>query len=183
MSVARRPSISGSAKVEGRRATDMAALSEQGLKLCVRRATSRSARPRKSPPTPVGTSRDARASAMNSTSVVAVEMPLDHAAVRTIVVGILLAMLLGALDQTIVATALPTIGRELENVQDLSWVVTSYLLTATAATPLYGKLSDIHGRRAMLLVAIGVFALGSVASAMAPTMAVLILARGLQGLG
>jgi EmrB/QacA subfamily drug resistance transporter len=120
---------------------------------------------------------------MNSRSIVAVEMPLDHAAVRTIVLGILLAMLLGALDQTIVATALPTIGRELENVQDLSWVVTSYLLTATATTPLYGKLSDIYGRRAMLLVAIGVFALGSIASAMAPTMAVLILARGLQGLG
>src|SRR6266540_835990 len=105
---------------------------------------------------------------MNSRPVVAPPMPLDHAAVRTIVLGILLAMLLGALDQTIVATALPTIGRDLGNVEDLSWVVTSYLLTATAATPLYGKLSDIHGRRAMLLVAIGVFALGSVASAMAP---------------
>src|SRR5437899_5951571 len=120
---------------------------------------------------------------MNSRPVVAPQMPLDHAAVRTIVLGILLAMLLGALDQTIVATALPTIGRDLGNVEDLSWVVTAYLLTATAVTPLYGKLSDIHGRRAMLLVAIGVFALGSIACATAPTMSVLILARGLQGLG
>ena len=120
---------------------------------------------------------------MNSRPVVAPQMPLDHAAVRTIVLGILLAMLLGALDQTIVATALPTIGRDLGNVEDLSWVVTAYLLTATAVTPLYGKLSDIHGRRTMLLVAIGVFALGSIACALAPSMAVLIVARGLQGLG
>jgi EmrB/QacA subfamily drug resistance transporter len=120
---------------------------------------------------------------MNSRPAVAPQMPLDHAAVRTIVLGILLAMLLGALDQTIVATALPTIGRELGNVEELSWVVTAYLLTATAVTPLYGKLSDIHGRRAMLLVAIGVFALGSIACALAPSMAVLIVARGLQGLG
>jgi EmrB/QacA subfamily drug resistance transporter len=111
------------------------------------------------------------------------DLPLDHAAVRTIVLGILLAMLLGALDQTIVATALPTIGRDLGNVEDLSWVVTAYLLTATAVTPLYGKLSDIHGRRAMLLLAIAVFGLGSIASALAPSMAVLIVARGLQGLG
>jgi EmrB/QacA subfamily drug resistance transporter len=110
-------------------------------------------------------------------------LALDHAAIRTIVLGIMLAMLLGALDQTIVATALPTIGRDLGNVADLSWVVTAYLLTATAVTPLYGKLSDIHGRRAMLLVAIGVFASGSVACALAPSMVVLIIARGLQGLG
>jgi EmrB/QacA subfamily drug resistance transporter len=109
--------------------------------------------------------------------------PLDPDSVRAIVLGILLAMLLGALDQTIVATALPTIGHDLKNVVDLSWVVSAYLLTATAVTPLYGKLSDIHGRRAMLLVAIGVFGISSVACALAPTIAVLIFARGLQGLG
>ena len=73
---------------------------------------------------------------------------------RIILVGVMLAMFLGALDQTIVATALPTIGRELDDVQSLSWVVTAYLLTSSAVTPLYGKLSDIHGRRAMLLIAI-----------------------------
>src|ERR1700674_2201881 len=121
---------------------------------------------------------------MNSLPVDAVDdAPLDHAAVRTIVLGILLAMFLGALDQTIVATALPTIGRELGDVENLSWVVSAYLLTSTAVTPLYGKLSDIHGRRAMLLVAILVFSLGSVASALAPSMMVLIVARALQGLG
>ena len=73
--------------------------------------------------------------------------PLTHPEIRAIVLGIMLAMFLGALDQTIVATALPTIGRHFANLGDLSWVVTAYLLTATAVTPLYGKLSDIHGRR------------------------------------
>ena len=109
--------------------------------------------------------------------------PLAHAEIRSIVVGILLAMFLGALDQTIIATALPTIGRDLADVENLSWVVTAYLLTATAVTPLYGKLSDIHGRRAMLLVAISIFAGASVLCAIAPSMQVLVVARALQGLG
>ena len=109
--------------------------------------------------------------------------PLAHAEIRTIVLGILLAMFLGALDQTIIATALPTIGRELSDVESLSWIVTAYLLTATAATPLYGKLSDIHGRRAMLLVAIAIFVAASVLCALAPNMGVLIVGRALQGLG
>ncbi len=108
---------------------------------------------------------------------------LDHAAIRTIVVGIMLAMFLGALDQTIVATAMPTIGRALHDVEQLPWVVTAYLLSSTAVTPLYGKLSDIHGRRTMMLVSIGIFMVGSVACALAPTMLALILARGLQGIG
>ena len=108
---------------------------------------------------------------------------LDHAQIRTIMVGVVLAMLLGALDQTIVATALPTIGRELNDVQNLSWVVTAYLLTSTAVTPLYGKLSDVHGRRAMLLLAIAVFLGGSVACALSRNIFVLIGARALQGLG
>ena len=73
---------------------------------------------------------------------------LTHPEIRAIVLGIMLAMFLGALDQTIVATALPTIGRHFGDLGDLSWVVTAYLLTGTAVTPLYGKLSDIHGRRA-----------------------------------
>src|SRR6202162_4649682 len=120
---------------------------------------------------------------MNSRPVVAPQMPLDHAAVRTIVLGILLAMLLGALDQTIVATALPTIGRDLGNVEELSWVVTAYLLTGTAVTPLYGKLSDIHGRRAMMLAAIAIFIARSGPSPLAPRLAVVVLARALQGLG
>jgi MFS family permease len=108
---------------------------------------------------------------------------LDHAAARRIIVGVLLAMLLAALDQVVVATALPTIAASLGDVENMSWVVTANLLCATAATPLYGKLSDIHGRRTMMLVAIGIYAAGSFACALAPSMLMLILARALQGLG
>ena len=111
------------------------------------------------------------------------EIRLTHPEIRTIVLGIMLAMFLGALDQTIVATALPTIGRHFGDLGDLSWVVTAYLLTGTAVTPLYGKLSDIHGRRAVMLTAIGLFMAGSLACALAPSMQALVLARALQGAG
>ena len=109
--------------------------------------------------------------------------PLSHAEIRRIVFGIMLAMFLGALDQTIVATAMPTIGRNFGAIEHLSWIVTAYLLTSTAVTPLYGKLSDMYGRRAMMLIAITVFMAGSLACALAPNMLMLILGRGLQGLG
>jgi MFS family permease len=108
---------------------------------------------------------------------------LDHAAARRIVIGMLLTMLLAALDQVMVATALPTIAASLGDVDNMPWVVTANLLAATAATPLYGKLSDIYGRRAMLLIAIGIYAAGSLACALAPTMLALIFGRALQGLG
>lgn len=108
---------------------------------------------------------------------------LSHAEIRTIIIGIMLAMLLAALDQTIIATALPTIGRELGDLEHLPWVVTVYLLTSTAVTPLYGKFSDSHGRRITMLIGIVIFIIGSIACAIAPNMLVLILARGLQGLG
>src|SRR6476619_4635554 len=107
---------------------------------------------------------------------------LTHPEIRTIVLGLMLAMFLGALDQTIVATALPTIGVHFGDLARLSWIVTAYLLTGTAVTPLYGKLSDIYGRRMMMMIAIGLFVLGSVACAVAPSMTALILARALQGL-
>jgi EmrB/QacA subfamily drug resistance transporter len=107
----------------------------------------------------------------------------SHADIRAIIVGLMLAMFLGALDQTIVATALPTIGRHFGDLGDLSWVVTAYLLTGTAVTPLYGKLADIHGRRLTLLAAIAIFVVGSLACALAPSMAALIGGRALQGLG
>jgi EmrB/QacA subfamily drug resistance transporter len=109
--------------------------------------------------------------------------PVDHAAVRAIVAGIMLAMFLSALEQTIVAPALPAIGRSLGGVDELSWVVTAYLLAVTATTPLFGKLSDIYGRRLVLLWAIAIFIGGSIACALAPTIWLLVLARGLQGLG
>lgn len=108
---------------------------------------------------------------------------LDRKQIRTIILGIMTAMFLSALDQTIVATALPTIGAELHDVEHLQWVVTAYLLSATVVTPLYGKLADIYGRRRMLLIAISMFIAGSLLCAMAPAMIVLIVARFIQGLG
>jgi MFS family permease len=108
---------------------------------------------------------------------------LHPAAARRIIVSILLAILLAALDQVMVATALPTIGASLGEMENLPWVVTANLLCATAVTPLYGKLSDIHGRRTMMLIAIGIFAAGSLACALASSMLALICGRALQGLG
>ena len=109
--------------------------------------------------------------------------PLDHATIRAIVAGIMLAMFLSALEQTIVAPALPAIGKSLGDIDNLSWIITAYLLALTATTPLFGKLSDIYGRRAVLLLAIGIFILGSIACALAPSIWILVVARGLQGIG
>jgi EmrB/QacA subfamily drug resistance transporter len=95
----------------------------------------------------------------------------------------MLAMFLSALEQTIVAPALPAIGRSLGDVDNLSWVITAYLLALTATTPLFGKLSDIYGRRGVLMLAIGIFVAGSIACALAPTLWMLVLSRGLQGIG
>ena len=109
--------------------------------------------------------------------------PLDHAAIRPIIAGLMLSMFLSALEQTIVAPALSAIGKSLSDIENLSWVVTAYLLSATVATPLFGKLSDIYGRRSMMLIAVAIFLIGSLACALAPSMAILILARALQGFG
>ncbi|MEO6780284.1 MAG: MDR family MFS transporter [Bradyrhizobium sp.] len=103
--------------------------------------------------------------------------------VRTILMSLMLTMFLAALDQTIVATALPTIGRQFQDVISLSWVITAYLLASTAVAPVFGTLSDIYGRRAMIIAALSLFISGSILCALAPNMPVLILARGLQGLG
>src|SRR4051794_3931073 len=109
--------------------------------------------------------------------------PLTQAEQRTILVSLMLTMFLAALDQTIVATALPTIGRQFHDVTSLSWVITAYLLASTAVAPVFGTLSDIYGRRAMIVAALSLFVAGSVLCALAPNMPVLIIARGLQGLG
>src|ERR1044072_2329302 len=97
--------------------------------------------------------------------------------------SLLLTMFLAALDQTIVATALPTIGRQFNDVSNLSWVITAYLLASTAVAPVFGTLSDIYGRRVMITVSLVLFTAGSILCAVAPNMPVLIIARGLQGLG
>lgn len=101
----------------------------------------------------------------------------------TAFLGLCLVMALSAMDQTIVAPALPTIGRELGDFANSPWIVTTYLISSMVVTPLYGKLADIHGGRIMLLVSISVFIVGSLFCALAPSMPVLILARALQGLG
>ncbi len=102
---------------------------------------------------------------------------------RKIIIGVLIAMFLAALDQTIVAPALPTIGASLGNLEYLPWIITAYLVTATAVTPLYGKLADVRGRRAILFSAIGIFMAGSLVCALSPSLLVLIVGRVLQGLG
>src|ERR1700688_192438 len=108
---------------------------------------------------------------------------LTPSEVRTILTSLMLTMFLAALDQTIVATALPTIARQFRDVSSLSWVITAYLLASTAVAPVFGTLSDIYGRRAMIITAMSLFILGSLLCAVATNMPLLILARGLQGLG
>src|SRR5919109_4449512 len=97
--------------------------------------------------------------------------------------GLLLAMLLGSLDQTIVATALPTIVRDLGGLDQLSWVVTAYLLGATVSMPLWGRASDLYGRKRLFIAAIVVFLAGSALSGAAGSLGQLIAFRALQGTG
>src|SRR3954451_6630251 len=102
---------------------------------------------------------------------------------RATFAGLLLAMLLASLDQTIVATALPTIVRDLGGLDQLSWVVTAYLLGATVTMPLWGRASDLYGRKPLFLAAIAVFLAGSALSGAAGSIGELIGFRALQGLG
>ncbi len=108
---------------------------------------------------------------------------LSHAETRIVIWGMLLPVFMASLDQTILASALPTIGRDLGDVHSLPWLVTAFLIASTAVTPLYGKLSDIHGRRLTVLIALGAYMLGSVVCLAAPNMLVLICGRILHGLG
>ena len=106
-----------------------------------------------------------------------------HPPIRILFPALLLVMLLAALDQTIVSTALPTIVGELGGLESLSWVVTAYLLTSTIVVPLYGKFGDLFGRKIVLQTAIVLFLIGSVLCGVAQNMTQLILLRALQGLG
>ena len=109
--------------------------------------------------------------------------PLSEREKNAIIGGVLLSMLLAALDQTIVAPAMPTIAGALGHAEYLQWIVTGYLLTATAMAPLYGRISDIYGRRPTIYAAVLIFLAGSLISAMAPNMLVLVIGRAVQGLG
>jgi EmrB/QacA subfamily drug resistance transporter len=119
-------------------------------------------------------------------------MPLEQAPepisftkaeITTILSGLLLSMFMASLDQTIVATALSTIARELNGWDTMAWVVSANLVTSTVTTPIHGRLSDLYGRRPLLLLSILVFVASSVVCALAWSMPVLILGRALQGLG
>ena len=108
---------------------------------------------------------------------------LSKAQIRLVMVGLLLGMLLAALDQTIVATALPTIASDLHGLSHLTWVVTAYLLASTASTPLWGKLGDQYGRKIFFQAAIVIFIIGSVLAGLSRDMLELIIFRAIQGLG
>jgi EmrB/QacA subfamily drug resistance transporter len=103
--------------------------------------------------------------------------------VRLVFVGLMLGMLLASLDQTIVATALPTIVGDLGGLNHLSWVVTAYLLASTVSTPLWGKLGDLYGRKWFFQAAIVIFLIGSALSGLSQNLNELIMFRALQGLG
>lgn len=116
--------------------------------------------------------------------------PSDHSGAQPetsrtglIIGSIALLLLLAALDQTIVSTALPTIVADLGGLEHLSWVVTAYILASTVSAPLYGKLGDLYGRRNTVFVSVTVFLLGSALCGIANSMTFLILSRALQGLG
>jgi MFS family permease len=108
---------------------------------------------------------------------------LTHKQILVVMGGLMAGMFLAALDQSIVGTALPRITSELGGLDKLSWVVTAYLLTQTASTPLWGKISDLYGRKLIFQAAIVTFLIGSLLSGLAQNMEQLIAFRAVQGLG
>lgn len=106
-----------------------------------------------------------------------------HRQIMTVLVGLLLGMFLAALDQTIVSSSIYTISNDLNGLSLQAWATTAYLITSTVSTPLYGKLSDIFGRRPLYVIAISIFLIGSIYSGFVQSMGELAVARGIQGLG
>lgn len=109
--------------------------------------------------------------------------PLSKEAPIALFVGLMVAMLLAALNQTVLSTALPTIVGELNGVDQMTWVITAYILASTVVMPIYGKVGDQVGRRGLMLTAILLFVGGSIVGGLAGDMAWLIIARAVQGLG
>ncbi len=109
--------------------------------------------------------------------------PLTHSEIMFVMTAIMITVFLGALDQTIVSTALPVIARDLNGINEYAWVATAYLLTSAVATPIFGKISDMFGRKRIFQLAILIFLAGSALSGAAQTMHELIFFRGLQGIG
>jgi MFS family permease len=110
-------------------------------------------------------------------------MEYTHKQRLQVIFGIILCMLLAAIDQTVVIPAVPAIGADLHGFAHLSWVVTAYLLTSTATTPLYGRLSDQFGRKTTLIPSIILFVIASCLCAISQTLPELVAARALQGIG
>jgi len=108
---------------------------------------------------------------------------LSHREILIVFSSLMLGMLLAALDQTILATALPTIVGELGGIENLSWVITAYLLTTTASVPLYGKIGDMFGRKAPFQFSIVVFLIGSMLAGLSQNMTQLIICRAIHGIG
>jgi EmrB/QacA subfamily drug resistance transporter len=108
---------------------------------------------------------------------------MTHGQIMAVIWGLMIGLFLAALDQTIVATALPTMVGELGGLEQLSWVVTAYLLASTVTAPLYGKISDLYGRKIVFQAAIVLFLAGSILCGLSQNMGQLIAWRGLQGLG
>src|SRR5437016_7178603 len=107
----------------------------------------------------------------------------DQRSIWLIFSGLMLALLIASLDQTVVATALPTIVSDLGGLSQLSWVITGYLLASTVSTPLWGKLGDPYGRKPLFQASIVLFLAGSALCGLSQNMAELILFRAVQGLG
>jgi EmrB/QacA subfamily drug resistance transporter len=103
--------------------------------------------------------------------------------VASVMFGLMLSLFLANLDQTIIATCLPSIATSLNGWELLPWIISAYLVTSTATTPIYGRLSDVYGRRVVLLSSIAIFVIASALCALASTMPMLIAARALQGIG
>ncbi|HTE75412.1 MAG TPA: MFS transporter, partial [Xanthobacteraceae bacterium] len=108
-------------------------------------------------------------------------LALSHREKRLIAISMMLPVFLGSVDQSVLASALPTIGRDLGQVHNLPWLITAFLIASTALTPLYGKFADIHGRRAAMLIGLVVYMVGSLLCAASPNMLTLIGGRVVQG--
>jgi EmrB/QacA subfamily drug resistance transporter len=119
----------------------------------------------------------------NATAARAAGETLTHRQTITVMVGLMLGMFLSSLDQTIVSTSIYTIANDLDGLSLQAWATTAYLITSTVTTPLYGKLSDIFGRRPLYLAAIAIFLAGSLYAGSVHSMTELAIARGIQGMG
>lgn len=109
--------------------------------------------------------------------------PQSRPAIRSILVALMLAIFLGALDQTIVAVSIPAISAQFKDVSQLAWVISGYMVAMTVAVPIYGKLGDLYGRRRLMLFGMGLFTLASLFCGLAQNMEQLVLARIIQGIG